>query len=251
VTRTSPRSKRRAAVLLLAVAALIALTVWLGVRNSSDAGEPPPSEQTSARPQHAGAEEVAPSAGDIPAAGVVLPEGAEQHNGHPIQFPYTDLGAVAVQAAVVRSMIGFDYDQAIQIATLYAAPEDRAVFQERARAGVADLRNRAGIPVDGPVSAPATFASTPIAYTVEKLDVDYYAVNILSYHTLTDVDGENGSYVQAATQLVRWIDGDWKLARGDAATIQRLVDDGQPRSVAPGTPEFERQGWIAISGEPQ
>ena len=95
---------------------------------------------------------------------------------------------------------------------------------------------------------------TPIAYTLEELDTGYYAVNLLSYVTLTTANGKVKDGLYAGTQLMRWleVDGrDWRLVQGSAADIQHLVSEGQPKAVAPGTPEFEKAGWIRINGAPQ
>jgi hypothetical protein len=193
----------------------------------------------------------APAAETAPKDGVTLPEGASQVNGYPVEFPYSDLGAVAAQAEVAKAQVGFDYDQAAAVAGIYAAPGHREVFEYRSRDAVALRRQQAGVPRDGEVPAPASYALTPVAFTVEELDTDYYAVNLLSYVTLTGTDGKIKDGLYAGTQLLQWIDGDWKLVQGSSENIQRLVDAGQPEAVAPGTPEFEQAGWIRINGAPQ
>jgi len=101
------------------------------------------------------------------------------------------------------------------------------------------------------VPAPASYAVTPVAFTVEELDTDYYVVNLLSYITLTTTEGKVSDFLYAGTQPVRWTDGDWKLVQGTGAEYQQLIDEGQPKAVAPGTPEFDQAGWIPIDGEPQ
>jgi len=76
-------------------------------------------------------------------------------------------------------------------------------------------------------------------------------VNLLSYVTLTTADGQVKDSLYAGTQLMRWLDGDWRLVQGSEADIEHLVSEGQPQAVAPGTPEFEKAGWIRINGAPQ
>ena len=84
---------------------------------------------------------------------------------------------------------------------------------------------------------------TPIAYTLEELDTGYYAVNLLSYVTLTTAGGQVKDSLYAGTQLMRWLDGDWRLVQGSEADIEHLVSEGQPQAVAPGTPEF---GYLCV-----
>ena len=188
----------------------------------------------------------------------MIPTGADQVDGYPTRFPRTDLGAVALQVEVAKAQVGFDYDQAAAVAGLYANPEDKAVFEQRARDAVALRRQQAGVPKEGDVPPPASYAVTPIAYTLEELDTGYYAVNLLSYVTLTTADGEVSDVLYAGTQLMRWLEvdsgpgwatGDW--SRAAPQDIEHLVSTGQPQAVAPGTPEYQQAGWIRIDGAPQ
>ena len=241
---------------LVAIAALVATVVWLGARGRADdnGGTDPASGGSSqAEGQNVSVEQVAPDT--APADGVVIPTGAEVVDGHPIRFPATDLGAVALQVEVAKAQLGFDYDQAAAVAGLYAAPEDKAVFEQRARDAVALRRQQAGVPKEGDVPPPASYAVTPIAYTLEELDTGYYAVNLLSYVTLTTANGKVSDGLYAGTQLMRWteVDGvaDWRLVQGSDEDINHLVSQGQPQAVAPGTPEYKQAGWIPINGAPQ
>ena len=176
-------------------------------------------------------------------------------DGHPVRFPATDLGAVALQVEVAKAQVGFDYDQAAAVAGLYANPEDKATFEQRARDAVALRRQQAGVPKEGDVPPPASYAVTPIAYTLEELDTGYYAVNLLSYVTLTTANGKVSDGLYAGTQLMRWLEvdgvGDWRLVQGSDEDIEHLVSTGQPQAVAPGTPEYKQAGWIPINGAPQ
>jgi len=234
--------------ILAAIAVLVAGVVWFVARgDDAAAGGQQPGETSST--EGAVSEQLAPET--PPEDGVVLPRGASEVDGYPVQFPYTDLGAVAVQAEVAKGQVGFDYDQAITIAGIYAAPEDKATFEQRSRDAVALRRKQAGVAAQGEVPSPASYAVTPVAFTVDELDTDYYVVNLLSYVTLTTTEGKVSDFLYAGTQLVRWTDGDWKLVQGSGAEYQQLIVEGQPQAVAPGTPEFEQAGWISINGEPQ
>ncbi|GGO85260.1 hypothetical protein GCM10011584_04770 [Nocardioides phosphati] len=236
--------------ILVAIACMVATVVWLGARSrADDTGGTTGGDNSSQMVENASVEQVAPDT--APADGVVIPTAADQVDGYPTGFPATDLGAVALQVEVAKAQVGFDYDQAVTVAGLYADPEAKAVFEERARAAVALRRQQAGVAKEGDVPAPASYAVTPVAYTLEQLDTGYYAVNLLSYVTLTTADGKVKDSLYAGTQLVRWLDGDWRLVRGSEADIEHLVSEGQPQAVAPGTPEFEKAGWIRINGAPQ
>ncbi|HET7718910.1 MAG TPA: hypothetical protein VFK43_03010 [Acidimicrobiales bacterium] len=238
--------------ILVAIACMVATVVWLGARTRADDSGGPDStgeDNSSQTVENASVEQVAPDT--APADGVVIPTATDQVDGYPTGFPATDLGAVALQVEVAKAQLGFDYDQAVTVAGLYANPEDKAVFEERARAAVALRRQQAGVPKEGDVPAPASYAVTPVAYTLEQLDTRYYAVNLLSYVTLTTADGKVKDSLYAGTQLMRWLDGDWRLVQGSEADIEHLVSAGQPQAVAPGTPEFDKAGWIRINGAPQ
>ncbi len=242
--------------ILVAIACMVATVVWIGARTrADDSGGPDKTggDNSSKTVKNTSVEQVAPDT--APADGVVIPPGADQVDGYPTRFPATDLGAVALQLEVAKAQLGFDYDQALTVARLYANPEDKTVFEERSRAAVALRRQQAGVPQEGDVPAPASYAVTPIAYTLEELDTGFYAVNLLSYVTLTTADGQVKDSLYAGTQLMQWleVDGvrDWRLVQGSEADIDHLVSEGQPQAVAPGTPEFDQAGWIRINGAPQ
>ncbi|WP_341231898.1 hypothetical protein [Nocardioides salarius] len=235
--------------ILVAIAAMVATVVWLGARTRADDTGTTGGDNSSQTVENTSVEQVAPET--APADGVVIPTGSDQVDGYPTGFPGTDLGAVALQVEVAKAQVGFDYDQAVTVAGLYANPEDKAVFEERSRAAVALRRQHAGVAKEGDVPAPASYAVTPVAYTLEELDTGYYAVNLLSYVTLTTADGQVKDSLYAGTQLMRWLDGDWRLVQGSEADIEHLVSAGQPQAVAPGTPEFDKAGWIRINGAPQ
>jgi len=253
---SEPRSTLLRVAALVAIAGLVATAVWFGARgrtgddvaghDNTASGDP-----TSSTPP--AVEHVAPET--APSDGVVIPTGADQVNGYPTKFPQTDLGAVALQIEIAKAQVGFDYDQAVTVAGLYANPEDKAVFEERARDAVALRRQQAGVAKDGDVPTPASYAVTPIAYTLEELGTDYYAVNLLSYVTLTTADGEVKDGLYAGTQLMRWreVDDvwDWRLVQGSAEDIVHLVEAGQPQAVGPDSPEFKQASWVPINEAPQ
>jgi hypothetical protein len=232
----TPRARQL--TVLVAVACLATGAVWFGSRTAADGltGDTVTPQPTSMH--------VAPDT--APRAGVVLPDGTDTVGGYPVGFPYTDLGAVAAQAALTRAQVGFDYAQAADIAAVYAAPADRAVFTDRARAAVAQRRDLVGAPTYGPVPSPASYAATPIAYTLDELGTDYYAVHLLSAVTLTGADSTVRIVYYAGTQTVAWVDGDWKLVQASNEDLQHLAA-GQPPAAVPGTAKFDRAGWIRIS----
>jgi hypothetical protein len=244
---------------LVAIATLVATAVWLGARgrtgdnNGTDKTTGNSSSQTGRQGQNGSVDQIAPET--TPADGVVIPTGADLVDGYPTRFPQSDLGAVALQVEVAKAQVGFDYDQAAAVAGLYANPEDKVAFEQRARDAVALRRQKAGVPKEGDVPPPASYAVTPIAYTLEELDTGHYAVNLLSYVTLTTADGKVSDGLYSGTQLMRWLEvdgvGDWRLVQGSTEVIEHLVSTGQPKAVAPGTPEYKQSGWIPINGAPQ
>lgn len=272
-TSTTPTpSGNLARIAVLVVIAVVAATaVWLGTRGDDGAADrdggtgiaagtsgESAGDSSGRSTGGSGSEQLAPeSAAAAPVGGVTLPTGSTQTDGFAAGFPYTDLGAVALQVELARAQVGFDYDQAATVAQLYSDPADQAVFEQRSHDAVALRRQQAGVPAAGQVPAPASYAVTPVAYTLEELDTDYYVVNLLSYVTLTDVDGEARDGLYAGTQLVRWMadpdadsdnssGGDWKVVEGSTADLENLIAQGQPQAVAPETNDFEDANWIMI-----
>ncbi|MDE0777127.1 MAG: hypothetical protein OSB43_12715 [Nocardioides sp.] len=262
-TTPTPAGNLARIAVLVVIAAVAATAVWLGTRGDDgaadrDGGTEPAAGTSGDSPGGSaggsGSELLAPeSVAAAPAEGVTMPTGSTQTDGYATGFPYTDLGAVALQVELARAQVGLDYDQAATVAQLYSDPADQAVFEQRSRDAVGLRRQQAGVPAEGEVPAPASYAVTPMAYTLEELDTDYYVVNLLSYVTLTDVDGESRDGLYAGTQLVRWVaepdaanGGDWKVVEGSTADLENLIAQGQPKAVAPETKEFEDAGWIMI-----
>lgn len=256
-TASRPLLARTATLVALAFAT--AAAVWMSTRpDTTDSVGPIASThydaQTSeAASTHGSSASINVSPQASPKGGVVLPKGAEQVNGVATRFPHTDLGAVATQVAVSRAQIGFDYDTAITGVRTYAAPEEAAVFEQRARLAVAERRKAAGAPADGEAPAPASFAVTPVAYHLQELTTDYYAVTLLSYITFTTTGAKSQDGFYAGTGLVRWVGtesgGDWKLTEGTDAEVRTVLDTGRPRPAAPGTGQFTSEGWIQLSAE--
>lgn len=266
ITPTPAGNLARIAVLLV-LAVVAATAAWLGTRGDDGTadrdGGTGTAAGTSGDPSGgsaagSGSEQLAPeSAAAAPADGVTLPTGSTQTDGYATGFPYTDLGAVALQVELAKAQLGFEYDLASTVAQLYSDPADQAVFEQRSHDAVALRRQQAGVPAEGQVPAPASYAVTPVAYTLTELDTDYYVVNLLSYVTLTSVDGEARDGLYAGTQLVRWVadpdadsdnssGGDWKVVEGSTADLENLIAQGQPKAVSPETKEFKDAGWIMI-----
>lgn len=231
---------------LMAVAAVLAAVVWFFVHDDDQPSGNQGGATSSAPRETPDAVEQVPET--PPPGGVDLPTGAARDRGYPVEFPHTDLGAVAVQIEVARAQIGFAYDHASEVAEIYAADDDREVFVDRARDGVELARKQAGVRLDGAAKAPASYATTPVAFTVEEFRDDYYVVNVLCYLSITTVDGEVADTFYSGAQLVAWVDGDWKLVTGSKNDRRQLLEEPQPSAAAPGSDEFDKQGWILLSG---
>ena len=260
-TTPTPAGNLARIAVLVVIAVVTATAVWLGTRGDDGAADRDGGTAVGASGDSSGgsaggsgSEQLATeSAAAAPADGVTLPTGSTQTDGYVTGFPYTDLGAVALQVELAKAQVGFDYDQAATVAQLYSDPADQAVFEQRSHNAVALRRQQAGVPTEGQVPAPASYAVTPVAYTIEELNTDYYVVNLLSYITLTSVDAEARDGLYAGTQLVRWVadpdadnGGDWKVVEGSPADLENLIAQGQPKAVAPETQEFEDAGWIMV-----
>ena len=261
-TDARPLSIRAAVLIALAVtAALAAAAVWMLTRpQATDSGDPSASShhtqrntQTSEAGSSGGSVSRQASPQTSPKDGVVLPKGAGRVNGLAIRFPYSDLGAVATQVAVSRAQSGFDYDTATTAVRTYADPEQTPVFEQRARLAVAERRKAAGVPAGGETPAPASYAVTPVAYYLQRLDPDYYAVTLLSYITFTTSGGKTEDGFYAGSQLVKWVEtksgGDWKLTEGTNDDVRQVLDADRPKPAAPGTARFTSEGWIGLNTE--
>lgn len=202
---------------------------------------------TSTDPAHSPVESRAASLpASPPADGVVLPAAAEVSDGFPVGFPHSDAGAAAAQVEFTRTQVGFDFDQAAAAARAYAAPSDEPAIAARAKAAVANRRAQLSVPAAGPAAAPAAFALTPFAFQVAELDTDFYAVTVLSLATTTSAGGEVRNLYYTGTQLVRWIDDDWKTVAGTRADHAQVAALPQPPAVGPKDPRYLDAGWITI-----
>jgi hypothetical protein len=167
--------------------------------------------------------------------------------GYQVGFPNTDLGAVAAAVEITRAQVGFDYDQAATVARAYAAPDDVEVLTTRARDAVSYRRQQLGVAGTGDVAAPAAFALNPFAFQVLEMDPGCYAVTVLSLASTTTAQGRLRNIYYAGTQLVGWVDDDWKTVAGSTEQRRRLLSRQAPAAVGPNDPQFRRAGWIRIT----
>lgn len=249
----SIRSKQSAAtpgaLVAGAVAGILAVAgiglAW-GLLSSADTDRPA-STDTSTGSAHSPVESSADGLPANPAAdGVVLPAAAKVSDGFPVGFPHSDAGAAAAQVEFTRAQVGFDFDQAEAAARAYAAPTDEPAIAARAKTAVANRRAQLGVPDAGPAAAPAAFALTPFAFQVAELDTDFYAVTVLSLATTTSTGGKVRNLHYTGTQLVRWIDDDWKTVAGTRADHTQVAAMPQPPAVGPQDPRYLDAGWITI-----
>jgi len=254
--RRQQRRPLRPTIVLAAVAgAVVVILMAAGLFSDSDSGGQtgqagPTNEVTSpsTTPLAAGAASEA-----APADQVMLPVGSDQVDGYPVGFPHTDLGAAATLVEFNRAQIGFDYDQSAAIARVYAAPDDPDAVEARSSEAVANRRQQLGVPATGDPAAPAAFALTPFAFTIDELDTDYYAVTVLNLATTTNTNGEVRNLYYSGTQLVRWIStgqgesGDWKVAEPSAEDAEQVASLPRLQGLGPTDPQFAESGWIAIT----
>lgn len=255
--RQQRRAVRPATVIVLAAVVgsvlLTLLATGLTHRNDNDGGQ---TEQSSgAGPASTSTQVATSSEGSRAGSEMVLPTGTDQVDGYPVSFPHIDLGAAAALVEFNRAQIGFDYDQAAAIARVYAAPDDVDAVEARASDAVANRRQQLGVPAAGEPAAPAAFALTPFAFTLDELDTDYYAVTVLNLATTTNTNGEIRNIYYSGTQLVRWVStgdgandeaGDWKVVEPSAEDGEQVASLPQLPAVGPTDPQFAKSGWIAI-----
>lgn len=252
--RRQQRRPSRPTIVLAAVAGAalaVAVILMAAVLFTQSGGQPDRTGLTnevtspSATPLAAGAASEA-----APADQVMLPAASDQVDGYPVGFAHTDLGAVSALVEFNRAQIGFDYDQSAAIARLYSAPDDADAVEARANEAVANRRQQLGVPPTGDPAAPAAFALTPFAFTIDELDTDYYAVTVLSLATTTNTNGEVRNLYYSGTQLVCWIStgegGDWKVAEPSADDAEQVAGLSRLPAVGPTNPQFADSGWIAV-----
>lgn len=250
------RSRLPVVLAVLGFCAIVGGLAWTaqGDRGASAGSGDAPSARRLQDQEVAASRQLAPSTpAEVTAGGVALPSGSGEVAGHPTGFPYSDLGAAAVPVAIARAQVGFDRAQAEAVATTYAMPTQQRTFVLRARAAVAARRQQTGVPAQGSAPAPAAYAATPVAFTVAELEPNFYAVNVLSYLTVTSVRGESLDSYYAGAQLVRWVPdsslaagGDWKLDVGTPSDQQQLAGGHAKAAAAPGTVAFEAEGWLLL-----
>ncbi|MCW2737795.1 hypothetical protein [Nocardioides sp.] len=233
MTRVSLRST----LVLVAVAVLAAVTVGAV---SLHRDPPDATRAASADGTRAGVRAI--SAEATPHASLLT--GTRHVDGLPTGFAHDEVGAVATAVAVTRAQIGFDPDQAAAVAAAYADPAERVAYEDRARAAVADRRAQAGVGATEPPPPPASYAATPLAYTVHEVAPELYAVHLLSWITLTSTTAEIKDHLYVGTQLLRW-SGDWRLIT-PAADLRRDLAEQQPPTAASGSDAFTRAGWVLI-----
>lgn len=162
----------------------------------------------------------------------------------PMGSVHDGLGAVSTAVAVTRAQIGFDPDQAAAVAAVYADPAERAAFEDLARGAVAARRAQAGVGSTEAAPPPASYAATPLAYTVDEVAPDQLAVHVLSWITLTSTTAEIKDHLYVGTQVLRWSD-DWRLVM-PTADLRRDLAEQQPPAATPGSRAFTRAGWVLI-----
>lgn len=189
-------------------------------------------------------------------ATVALPIGTGEVDGYPVGFPHTGLGAAAAVVGFDRAQIGFDYDRAAAIAGVYAAPADVAALQARARTAVASRRHLLGVPATRAPAAPAAFALTPFAFTLDELTADSYVVTVLNLATTTHTNSWVRNLYYSGTQVVRWVsddstaddlDGDWKVVDPSPGGLRRIAVLPHLPAIGPRDPRFVDSGWTAIT----
>ena len=227
----------RGTLVLVVVAALTALTVGVvAADRDPDAADATPTTGTRAQSQAVPVAEVSsPSS---------LPGGSHQVEGLPTGFPADELGAVATAVSATRAQIGFDPDQAAEVAGVYAVPAERVAFEYLAQNAVENRREQAGLSLTQEPPAPTAYAATPLAYTVTEVAPDQYAVHLLSWITLTSTTAQVKDHLYVGTQLLTWSD-DWRLTMPTADLRGALVEQ-QPPTTTPGTEAFARARWVLI-----
>lgn len=250
--RTPPRQRRRAGIAAVVLVISLAIIGTLAVV----VGDPEPAALDSGQGRGQGsAARAAADGGPVdrtlpvvpPTGGVVLPVGNTTAAGYQVGFPNTDAGAVAAAVEITRAQVGFDYDQADTVARTYAAPDDVEMLTTRARAAVGYRRQKLGVAGTGGVAAPSAFALTPFAFQALEMDPGCYAVTVLSLASTTTARGRLRNVYYAGTQLVGWIDDDWKAIAGSTEQRRRLLSRQPPSAVGPNDPQFRRAGWITIT----
>lgn len=247
-TRWGRRAGITAAVLVITVAVIVGALAVLVMGG----GEADPTAGREGQGSMAGADATGASSVERklpvapPTGGVVLPVGTTTTGGHQVGFPHTDLGAVAAAVAITRAQVGFDYGQAATVARAYAAPDDIEVLTTRAREAVGYRRQQAGVARTGRVRAPAAFTLTPFAFQAVQLDHGCSAVTVLSLASSTTTRGRIRNTSYAGTQLVCWVDDDWRAVAGSTVD-RRLLSRQPPTAVSPNVPRFRAGGWVTIT----
>lgn len=155
-------------------------------------------------------------------------------------FPATAEGAVAQLAALTETgLAGGDpqgYALAYQSIALPGAP---AAETTGGYTGLQNTRSRAGLPASGAVPNLTFEFKTVEALIKGTTDGGRYAVVCVLGELTAGINGQSISGGAADCQAMRYVNGDWRISPGAAAT--------RAPTAWPGTAEAVRAGYRAVS----
>lgn len=229
-------------VLLLVGLAVVLVAAAFIQRTASRLGDPSP-RSASVSVEHAKPADAAVSSLRR------LPAPTRLRAGLPAGFPHDRWGAAALAVEVTGAQIGFDYAQAREVATTYSDQESRAAMSELVATSVATRRTDLGVPENGPVPAPATFALSPYAVRLHEIGPGRFAVSVLSLASTTDRAGRLSVSQYVGTSLLSWGEapGDWSLVQPTSSDRAAVAAAPAPQTAGQG--DLERlvaNGWTPI-----
>lgn len=231
-----PRGRWR---LVLAVVVVAAVLIGLGIviyRAVDGGGEqrptatPEPSTSTSGvlgvDPADLGALTVTPGSGLV--------------EGISVGYPHTLPGAVSAAVEYwAQHGSNLDPERARTIAQVIADPAWQGASETFAN-GAVNLQKGLGLQGEGDVPAGYSVALAPAGYQLREPANDQVLVLLLSYLTTQTPTTGTKSAVGVFPALMRWVDGDWKMAEFHDG------DQYVPLARTPNTQEAAAAGWKGL-----
>ena len=209
--------------------------------SSGSTGSPNPSRSVELRDLRPSDTSTSASGTVPPALTVRLPASTTQRFGVPTGFGRSPEGATATAVSLLRTTATWDYDAADRAIQAYSRAADVSVQRTRMRTGISRSRSALKLPATGPVPATYRIEVIPVGVYWTVVNPTTVDVSILLRASSATTGRQGVAELRNAQYRMTWVEGDWRNSFLDPSQATR-----QPDAAAPGTPQFNTQGWKAL-----